>query len=77
MSCRYPALRSGRHFARLHAHGFADGGGVAADAQRVAVNVDVLYVDGGGKGFERVVVEAVQRSHQAQIFGDALRDAFA
>ena len=55
-------------FARLHAHGFADGGSIAANAQRVAMNVDVLHVDGGGEGFERVVVEAVQRSHEPQIF---------
>ncbi len=44
----------------LHAHGLADGGGVATYAQRVAVNVHVLDVDGGGKGFEGVVVETVQ-----------------
>ena len=34
---------------RIHAHRFADGLGVAANAQRVAVNVDVLDVDGGGE----------------------------
>ncbi len=74
MSCRYPALRRAATSLGLHAHGLADGGGVAADAQRVAVNVDVLYVDGGGEGFEGVVVETVQRGHEPQIFGNALRD---
>ena len=74
MSCRYPALRSAATSLGLHAHGLADGGGVAADAQRVPVNVDVLYVDGGGKGFERVVVETVQRRHEPQIFRNTLRD---
>jgi hypothetical protein len=39
----------------------------------VAVNVDVLHVDGGGERFERVVIEAVQRSHEPQVFGDPLR----
>src|SRR5580692_9001383 len=63
----------GGDFAGLHAHGFANGGGVAADAQGVPVNVDVLHVDGGGEGFERVVVETVKRRHEAEIFGDALR----
>ena len=64
-----------RHVARLHAHGLADGRGVAAYAQRVSMNVYVLDVDGGGKGFERVVVETMQRGREPQIFGDALRDA--
>ena len=47
---------------------------VTADAQGVAVNVDVLHVDGGGESFERVVIETVQRGHEAQIFGNSLRD---
>ena len=62
-----------RDFARLHAHGFADGRGVAPHAQRVAVNVYVLHVDGGGESFQRVVVETVQRGHQPQIFRNTLR----
>ena len=57
---------------RIHAHGFADGGSVAPDAQGVSVNVDVFDVNGGGKGLQSVVVEAVQRRHEAQIFRDAL-----
>ena len=51
----------------------ANRGGVTADAQGVAVNVDVFDVDGGGESFERVVVESMQRSHQPQVFRDALR----
>ncbi len=43
----------------------------------MAVNVDVLNVDGGGEGFERVVVETVQRGQQAQVFGDTLRQRLA
>ena len=66
-----------RDFGRVHAERFADGLGVAADAQRVSVNVDVFDVDGGGEGFERVVVEAVQRGQQAQVFGDALGERLA
>src|SRR5579864_1950802 len=38
------------------------------------MNIDVLDVDGGGESFERVVVEAVQRGHQAKIFRDTLRN---
>ena len=37
------------NFVGIHAHGLADGRGVAAHAQRVAVNVDVLYINGGSK----------------------------
>ena len=38
------------------------------------MNVDVLHVDGSGKGLERVVIKAVQRSHQPQVLGNALRN---
>ena len=38
------------------------------------MNVHVLDINGGGEGFECIVVEAVQRGHQAQVFRDALRD---
>src|SRR5215472_16256719 len=67
------AAESG-NFARIHAHGIADGGGVSSHAQRMSVNVDVLDVNRGGESFERIIVETVQISHQAQVFGDALRD---
>ena len=48
------------YFAGVDAHGFANGGSVAPHAQRVAVNIHVLHVNGGGEGFERAVIEAVQ-----------------
>jgi hypothetical protein len=38
------------------------------------MNVHVFDVDGCGKSFQRVVVKAMQRCHEAQIFGNALRD---
>jgi hypothetical protein len=58
----------------VHAHGIADGGGVSPDAQGVPVNIHMLDVNGGGEGFERIVIEAVQRSHEAQILGNTLRN---
>ncbi len=45
----------------FHAHGLSDGGGVASHPQRVAVNVDVLHIDGGGESLERGVIETVER----------------
>ena len=39
----------------------------------MAVNVHMLHVDGRGEGFERGVVKAVERSQQAQVLGNALR----
>src|SRR5215469_3786638 len=36
------------------------------------MDIDVLHVDSGGEGLERVVIETMQRSHQAQILGDTL-----
>jgi len=50
MSWRYPAAAQGRYLGGS-CPWLLDGGGVAADAQRMAVNVDVLDVDGGGEGF--------------------------
>ena len=38
------------------------------------VNVDVFHIDCGGEGFKGIIVKAVQRSHQLQIFRNALRD---
>ena len=61
-----------RHLGRFHPQRFADRLGVAAHAQRVAVNVDVFDVDRGGESFQRVVVEPVQRGQQPQVFGDPL-----
>ena len=37
----------------------------------------MFHVDGGGKGFERVVVEAVERGQQAQVFGYALGESLS
>ncbi len=61
-------------FVGIHSQCFADCCGVTSDAQGMSVNCDVLYIDRGGEGFESVVVEAVQRGHEAQIFRDTLRD---
>ena len=41
------------------------------------MNVDVFDVDGGGEGFERIVVKPVQRGQQPQIFGNPLRQRLA
>jgi len=38
------------------------------------MNVDMLDVDRGGEGFERIVVETMQRGHEAQVLRNALRD---
>ena len=38
------------------------------------MNVDVLHINGRGECLERIVVKTMQRGHQAQIFGHALRD---
>src|SRR5215469_3186186 len=59
---------NGGDFGGIDAHSLSNARGVAGDAQRVAVNVDVLYVDGGGEGFEGVVVEAMQRGEELEIF---------
>src|SRR4029077_13659481 len=64
----------GGDFVGVHAHGVSDGGGVSANAQGVPMNVDMLDVNSGGEGFKRIVIEAVQRGHQTQVLGDALRD---
>src|SRR5215471_10521919 len=40
----------------------------------MTVNVDVLDVDRGSEGLEGIVVETMQRSHQAQVLRDALGD---
>src|SRR5580692_12531338 len=61
-----------RNLGGIQVHGFTDGGRVASDAQRVSVNVDVFHVNGGRKSFQRVVVEAVQGRHEAQVFRHAL-----
>src|SRR4029077_6131883 len=47
--------------ARIKPQGFSDGGRVASHAQGMSLNVDVLNVDRGSEGFQRVVVEPVQR----------------
>ena len=57
----------------LHSHRFSDRLGVAADAQGMSMNVHVLHVDGGGEGFESVVVEPMQRGEQTQIFRNSMR----
>src|SRR5215471_13265759 len=36
------------------------------------VDVDVLNVDGGGEGFERIVVKTVERRQQAQVLRNTL-----
>ena len=37
------------------------------------VNIYMLYVDGVGESFERVVIETVKRSHEPKIVGNPLR----
>ena len=39
------------------------------------MNVDVLYVNRSGESLKSIVVEAVERCHQAQVFGHALRQS--
>src|SRR5579864_6942850 len=56
------------NFAWFHTHGFADGGGISAYAQGVAVNIYVLDVDSGGESLQSIIVKAMQRGHQAQVF---------
>ena len=60
------------HFVLIQSHGLADGCCIAGYAQRMAVNVDVLHVNGRREGLEGVVVEAVQGSQQPEVFGDPL-----
>src|SRR3954471_7341536 len=42
----------------FHTQRLSDGLGVASNSNRVSMDVDMLDVDRGGKGFEGVVVEA-------------------
>src|SRR5262249_27316991 len=50
-----------------------DSGSIARHPHRVSMNVDVFDVDGTGESLERIVVEAMQRSEQAQVFRYPLR----
>jgi hypothetical protein len=38
------------------------------------VNIHVFHIDGSGERFQRVIVKSVQRSHELQVLGHALRD---
>src|SRR5262249_19106670 len=38
----------------------------------MSVNVHVFHVNGGGESLQSVVIEAVQRGHQTQVFRHAL-----
>src|SRR5258708_3825314 len=48
----------GRHLAGIDAHSLADGGGIAADAQRVTVNVDMLYINRSCEGLDSRVIKS-------------------
>ena len=39
------------------------------------MNIDVFHINGGREGFEGIVVEPVQGSHQPQIFRNALSES--
>ena len=58
----------GRNITRFHPHGFPDSSGITSHSQRVAMNVDMLYIDRIGEGLQRGVVETMQGSQQAQVF---------
>ena len=38
------------------------------------MNINVLHIDCCGEGFKRMVVKAVQRRHQSQVFPYSLRE---
>src|SRR5712691_13326174 len=43
----------------------------------MTVNVNVLYVNRGGKCLESIVIKTMQRGHEPHVFGDALRQGLS
>src|SRR5215472_1131242 len=67
----------GSNLGGIQVQGFADGGSVTPDANRMPMNVDVLHVDGGGERLQGGVIEPMERSQQPQIFRHPLGERLA